>query len=223
VRDPRRASSCHTSWRVRGSTALAIALLLLVRPAMLEAQRFTCEEAGAILLLDDAPRLDLFSAASTIMGRCGTIAAGAIATALRRAAPNSTADTLAMVAAMNVYDRRLADSIGVVALDSSQSTTRRTLYLRILVNLAYPGMSVDVDAARRGGSALRVDLHRVGAHHHRAFGTRMMRAEDRARAIATIARMGIQDPDEDLRQLARVVAVELDQQLRNNLFERWPP
>jgi hypothetical protein len=59
------------------------------------------------------------------------------------------------------------------------------------------------------------------------FGTRLIRVEDRTRIVATIAEMGRQDPDEELRRLAAKVATELPRLIQesddNDLFKRtWP-
>ena len=226
-----RLASRHALWRRPRAPARAIVVsaFLTLCPEPLEAQRFTCEEASTLLLSVDAARLDRFSAASTVL-TCGNIAAGTIATALRRAAPNSILDSLAFAIAHYIYDRRLADSVRVFALDSTQSTSRRTSYLAILVNLASPGTIVRVDHLRNGYHVLGRDWSRVGADDKlRVFGTRAMRDEDRARVLATIATMAVQDPDEDLRLLAERVAKELEQHLRDShavhdsLFPRRPP
>jgi hypothetical protein len=207
------------------TTALALALVVS-SPALLVAQRFTCEEASAVLIAAEVPRLDRFSAASTMMG-CGTMAPGVIATALRRAKPNSTADTVLTIVAMQTFDRRLADSIRAMALDSSQSIARRTTYLQLLTTYALPGTVVNTEAI--GHESLPV------LHHHilwvteasRPFGTRLILKEDRARIVATIAEMGRQDPDDGLRRLAARVAPELERLAEesdaNGLFKRtWP-
>jgi hypothetical protein len=213
-------------YRLPATTVLALAFVAS-SPAQLDAQRFTCEEASAVLLSADAERLDRFSAASTMLG-CGNIAPGTIASALRRATPNTTADTIATILAMRTFDRRLADSIRVVALDSNQSIARRTLYLQLLTSYALPGAVVDTEATSRGSlSVLHRSLHLWAELGVRPFGTRLIRAEDRTSVLATIAAMGRQDPDEHLRQLAARVATELERLIQesddNDLFKRtWP-
>jgi hypothetical protein len=202
-------------------------------PTRLGAQRFTCEEASTVLLSTDAQRLDRFAATNALF-RCGDITAGTVASALRRAKPNTTADTLATILAWVTFDRRLVDSIRVVAVDSSQSTARRTLYLQLLTNYAVPFTVVDTEAIKRATYFVlrrRQPLHGNRKHLLEAasapFGTRLIRKEDRARAVATIAEMARHDPDENLRLLAGRVVTELEQLIAesdaNDLFpRRWP-
>jgi hypothetical protein len=207
------------------STVLALALVAW-SPALLGAQRFTCEEARTILLSDTVPRLDLFSAGSTIMG-CGVVAPGVVASALRRARPNSTADTVVTTAAWQTFDRRLVDSIRVMAVDTRQTRSRRMLYLQLLTRYALPGTGIDDDAL---GSESRWVLHSSAQFFDRSarpFGTLLILKEDRTRIVATIAEMGRHDPDEPLRRLAGKVAVELEGRIKesdaNALFPRtWP-
>ena len=212
-------------WHRVPAIGLAFALVV-TSPSLLRAQRFTCEEARALLVSADAPRLDRFSAASTIMG-CGTVAPGVVASALRSAKPNSTADTVASILAVQTFDRRLVDSIRVMAVDSSESTPRRTFYLQLLARYALPGTVVDTEAASHGSTWV---LHRNliwGTLGSRPFGTLLILKEDRARIIATIAAMGRQDPDDGLRRLAALVAPELERLVQeadtNELYKRtWP-
>ena len=218
-------------WRPVRATARGVIALafLMLRPAPMGAQRFTCEGARTVLLSDAAARRDQFSAANTILG-CGNVGAGTIASALRRATPNTTADTIASNLAFLTFDRRLADSIRVIALDSSQSTERRTLYLRLLANYVAPGTGIDVDAGKRGSSrVLHRSVHAAVETRSGPFGTWPMRAEDRASVLATIVVMGARDPDEKLRRLAERVGKELPgllkhdaarDSVRNELFRR---
>jgi hypothetical protein len=208
-------------------------VFLASSPALLGAQRFTCEEASKILLSASAPRPDRFSAANK-MFECGNIAAATVAGALRRAKPNSTADTIATILATTTFDRRLADSIRAMALDSRQSTARRTLCLQLLTSYALPFTGVDTEAISRGASSV---LHRRLRVYDiwqllfdppmPPFATRLIRVEDRTRIVTTIAEMGRQDPDEALRRLAAEVAIELPRLIQesddNDLVRRrWP-
>ena len=223
----RRGARVTAVRRYRTPTTTVLALALAVSsPALLAAQRFTCEEANKILISTDSPRLDRFSAGSTILS-CGIIAPGVIATALRRARLNSTADTVATTLAMQTFDRRLADSIRVMAVDSSQSTARRMLCLQLLTRYALPGTVVDTEAiGHESLSVLRRHILWV-TEASRPFGTRLILKEDRARIVAAIAAMGRQDTDQGLRRLAARVAPELEGLLKqsddNELFRRtWP-
>ena len=155
------------------------------------------------------------------------MAPGTIAGALRHARPNSTADTVVTTLATQTFDRRLVDSIRVMAVDSSQSTVRRTLCLQLLTGYALPGTFVDTEAiGHESFSVLRRNSLWV-TEASRPFGTRLILKEDRARILATIAAMGRQDPDDSLRRLAARVVPELEHLLQeadaNELFRRtWP-
>ena len=224
---PRFSLARRSRTLVKSALVLAFAAS---NPALLNAQRFTCEEAGRVALSADAARADRFSATFTIPG-CANIAPAIVVSALRRAAPNTSADTLASILAGIIFDRRLADSIRVMALDSSQSTERRMLYLELLASYALPG-TVIRDGTVRRASLVNVDNFQpprklLDEPVRPPFGTRLIRVEDRTRIVATIAAMGVQDPDEQLRRLAATVATELERLIKqsddNDLFRRtWP-
>lgn len=212
-------------YRLTARTVLALGVVVS-SPTLLSAQRFTCEQASAVLIADEAPRLDRFSAGSTVMG-CGVMAPGVIATAMRRARPNSTADTIVTTLAWQTFDRRLVDSIRVMAVDTRQTRSRRMLYLQLLTRYALPGTGIDDDAL---GSESRWVLHSSAQSFDRSarpFGTLLILKEDRTRIVATIAEMGRHDPDEPLRRLAGKVAVEVEGRIKESdakaLFPRtWP-
>ena len=185
-----------------GIVASALGLLAFA-PRTLAAQ-MTCDQAKKTLAANNAKRADLFTAAGTIVN-CGDLAPGAIVAALRKAAPNSTLDTLVRYDAYSLLDRRLADSIRALAVDPNQSVGRRTLYLQLLARYAAPRVGVDTAAVTKKRFTAIVVQPRADGF----AGNQPLTAADRARVRATISTMAAQDPNANLRELARMVYDDL--------------
>jgi hypothetical protein len=178
---------------------------LLVPTAALQAQESPpCGEAQATLLSDGATRQQVVSAMAKIV-HCGDIAPGTIVAALRRATPNTTRDTIAHAGAWSLFDRRLLDSVRVLALDYSQPTARRIAHLQLLTRYAVPSVAVDTSSIHHDHPSVLVSMTDGGGWQ----GTRPLGLEDRKWARASIQAMAHRDPDARLRKLAGLVAEQL--------------
>jgi hypothetical protein len=78
-----------------------------------------------------------------VVHACGDAAPGWIARMLREATPLSTRDTVARSGAWALLDRRLIDSVRVLAIDHAQTTERRRYFLRLLARYVSPTAAVD--------------------------------------------------------------------------------
>lgn len=112
---------------------------------------------------------------------------------------------VARATAYLILDRRLADSVRSLAVDPAQTVGRRTYFLRLLTRYATPNVGLNESATgTQGGSAVLSLADPTGK-----IGQLPMNREARNRVRATIASMGNQDPDANLRRLAAMVATEL--------------
>ncbi len=197
----------HSTWSRRSArVALGFLLIGLLAPARSSRaqQTLTCDQARTTLLANGASRAQLVLATAKIIN-CGDMAPGTVVATLRRATPNSTRDTLAQAAAFNLFDRRLLDSVRVLALDASQSAARRQVYLRLLTRYAAPLAAVDTTALNaESPKVLGAGGDGVGVQ-----GTSPLGVEGRNSARATIQAMGYHDPDPRLRKLASLVGDQL--------------
>jgi hypothetical protein len=115
----RRYQIMHAFKRL-GWSALVLALLAMPAPAV--AQQMTCAQALTATAHTGYTRDQIAEAWNVLVG-CGDAAPPAIAAAIRSAPLNSAKDTLALLAAWSLADRRLVDSIIVLAKDPSQNVT----------------------------------------------------------------------------------------------------
>jgi hypothetical protein len=202
------AKSQMTRW-IKGSgcgAAFAVVVTLLLLPASAKAQQaLTCDQARSTLLSSGGSRAQLIAATATII-RCGDIAPATVATALRRATPNTTRDTLAQFGAASLFDRRLLDSVRVLALDYSQPTARRQAYLHLLTRYASPIAAIDVRSLDRDDAPKVLG---AGDGEGGVDGTQPLGVDGRNLARATIQTMGWHDPDPRLRKLANLVGEQL--------------
>jgi hypothetical protein len=177
----------------------------------LSAQRFTCSEAPSLLLSDTGSRADLFSATNvTLSVWCRDGATAVIARMLRRAKPNTVRDTLSFAAAYYLRDESMIDSLSALVKDSTQSTEKRTSYMKLLALYANCRSRVDDSP----GWERRESVVGFGGGDG-CFAIYLLPLPPvvKARARERIAWMGAHDPDAQLRELSRRVAEELT---------RWP-
>jgi len=165
----------------------------------------TCNQAKVILVADTSQRADMFRAASRILGCLGD-APGAIATGLRGAAAGSMQDTALTQDAYLLFDRRLVDSVRVLAVDQSQALSKRQGYLLLLTRYISPGTGIDFTAASTGKlMALSGSGGREGV-----TGSQPIDGSARERALSSIYAMKQNDSEAGLRALASMVYHELD-------------
>jgi hypothetical protein len=148
----------------------------------------------------------MYEAIAKVVNTCGDAAPGWVARLLRQATPLSTKDTVARTAAWSLLDRRLTDSVRVLALDQTQTTERRRYFLRLLARYVSPIAAVD-DRHINDDPSPSVILAAQDADG--VLGTWPPNAESRNRARGTIHQMGETDPDATLRKLAALVYDEL--------------
>jgi hypothetical protein len=196
-----------TRWTKRSAlVAVSLLLIALLVPAESSGaqQTLTCDQARTTLLTNGGSRAQLVLATAKII-HCGDMAPTTVAATLRRATPNSTRDTLAQAAAFTLFDRRLLDSVRVLALDASQTAARRQVYLRLLTRYAAPLAAIDT-------TSLGQEPPKVlgaGGDGDGVVGTSPLGLEGRNWARATIQTMGFHDPDPRLRKLANAVGDQL--------------
>jgi hypothetical protein len=194
-----------------GLRVVVIAAAIGGMAAPLSAQRFTCSEAASLLISDSGTRADLFSATNTTLTVwCRDGSTAVIARMLRRARPNTVRDTLSFAAAYYLRDESMIDSLSALVKDSTQSTERRTQYMKLLS--LYANCRARVDDSP--GWESRGSIVGFGGEDgcFAIYPLSLPRAV-RARARQRIAWMGARDPDARLRELSRRVAEEL---------ARWP-
>jgi hypothetical protein len=129
--------------RFRRTLAHAFVPVCLAYASPALGQSLTCEQARDILLASSSTRDDRYHAIAKAVNACGNGGPIMIARALRAAAPLSTADTVARTGAYALLDRRLADSVRVLARDQSQTTERRRYFLRLLTRYVAANASID--------------------------------------------------------------------------------
>ena len=173
----------------------------------LSGQKFTCSEAASLLLSDGGARADLFSATNiTVSIWCRSDATAVIAKMLRRAMPNTIRDTLAFAAAYYLRDERMIDSLSALAKVSTQSTEKRTSYMKLLALYADCRARVDDSPGWESrGSVVGFG----GVAGCNAIYPLSLSPAVKDRARGGIAWIGAHDPDARLRELSRRVAEEL--------------
>ena len=186
---------------------MVIAAAMAGMAAPLSAQKFKCPLAASYLLSDSGTRADLFTATNIILTvSCRDDATAVIAGMLRRARPNTVRDTLSFAAAYYLRDESMIDSLNALVKDSTQSTAKRTSYMKLLMLYADCRARVDdrpgwesrssvVGFGREGGCTVIYPLSLSPA------------VKERARE--GVAWLGVHDPDARLRELSRRVAEEL--------------
>jgi hypothetical protein len=193
---------------MKSSTALALFALVIapwVAPVSIAAQTPTCAQAQTTVNSNEGYSRDQIAMAWYVMVTCGDAAPAAIVSAIRRATLNTGRDTLALLAAWSLADRRLVDSIIVLAKDPSQVNARRWQYLGLLTRYYDPSLTLDLSARGPGGGialAVATDAKTWG-------GNQPIDQAARDRAKAAIAWMGANDPSLELRRMAALVAQQL--------------
>jgi len=191
--------------RLQQALAFALAAVFLVYPSRIEAQITSCNQAQAILLNPSSLRDDLYMAMAKAV-RCPGDGPRIIATVLRQATPLSTLDTIARQGAYALLDRRLTDSVRVLATDPTQTTERRTLFLRLLTRYAAANAAVDASQINSQPTpSVLLAVQDAGG----VLGTYPPDATSRNNARATIHHMSLNDSDATLRKLAGLVYVQL--------------
>ena len=175
--------------------------------APLSAQTFACSDAASLLLSDSGARADLFSATNiTLTVWCRDGATAVIARMLRRAKPNTVRDTLAFAAAYYLREKSMLDSLSALVNDSTQSTEKRTSYMKLLTLYANCGARVDDSPGWESRSSV---LAFNGWEGCNAIYRLPLPPAVKARAREEIAWMSAHDPVARLRELSRRVAEEL--------------
>ena len=199
-------TACVRRVRLIRSLGLAPLALFLVHSSSASAQAWTCEHARDILVnTDSSSRSDMFEALAKVVHTCGHSAPGWVARMLRQASPLSTTDSVARLGAWSLLDRRLIDSVRVLALDQTQTTERRRFFLNLLARYAAVDVVVDGGTMDSDAPAVLSTVVDPGG----LLGTWPPNTESRNRARATIRQMSESDPDATLRRLAGYVYVEL--------------
>ena len=124
---------------------------------------------------------------------------------LRQATPLSTKDTIARIGAWALLDRRLTDSLRVLATDQTQTTERRRFFLSLLVRYAAPNAVIDEGSLDSGAPAVLSTMLDPGGVH----GTWPPNTQSHGVVLYTIQQMASNDPDARLRKLAAQVYTEL--------------
>jgi hypothetical protein len=194
--------------RMRIIGRLALLALALGSAPILGAQSMPCDTAAALLRYPDgASRPRLSTAASRIV-RCGDVAPPVIMALLRTTADKSRLDTLAIYSAWELADERLADSIGALAKDPNVVSGKRLSALKLLVRYVSPTSFLDNVTRRDAPFVLGLI---TDADPFR--GNQPITAAGRTRAHNVIKWMGINEPNGEVRRLARIAGENLDKLL----------
>ena len=183
-----------------------IAAAIAVSAWPLSAQKFNCSQAASLLLSDSGARLDLFSATNTFLTfRCHGSAVAVVTKLLRQARLDTVRDTLGYMVAYYLREQGMADSVGALVTDSTQSAEKRTSFMKLLTIYADCRAGVD----DRPGWESRWTVLGGSGSGCPTFLVQPLSAAVRDRARERIAWMGAHDPDPRLRELSRRVAEEL--------------
>ena len=187
----------------RGVLALTI-LSCFAFPSRGVAQRMSCSRAQTTLLNKNSTR-DELQLAMAKMVNCGDAAPAGSVKMLRQVTSRSTADTIAITGAWALLDRRLVDSIGVLALDASQPRERRLVFLRLLTRYVAPSAGIDTSEVNYQVPSVLTSMQ----DSEGVIGTNPITFDGRNVARARIQSMSIHDADTTLRKLAALVYQEL--------------
>jgi hypothetical protein len=190
----------------------AVLLAFILAPlsgAKLAAQSMPCDTATAILSHPDGvSNTKLMTAANRIV-RCGDLAPPAIMKLFRTSADKSALDSLATYSAWLLGDERLADSVGALAKNPNVVVGKRLSALQLLIRYVSRASVLIPDGARKDapwvlGVVTDSDLF---------SGNQPIEASGRTRALSVIKWMGVNEPNSDVRRLARIAGENLDKLL----------
>jgi hypothetical protein len=162
----------------------------------------TCAQAQAILSTNGVYSRAQIANAWPVMIKCGDPAPPTIILALRQANANSARDTLAIDAAWALADRRLVDSIIVLAKDPTQLIARRSKYLALLTRDVNPDVAFTLGPSGSVRLATMGDVTPV-------TGNQPIDQPARNRSSAAIAWMSANDSNGDIRRWAAAIAKQL--------------
>ena len=193
---------------------VALALIVAV-PGSTRAQPsfpMSCDQARHYLIVEGASRTNIVLASRRIV-TCGDMAPTTLMATIRSASPGTVRDTVAKEAAWLLSDRRLLDSVIALSRDLRVGVARRTVALELLTHYA-DGKASLLPGLQHDPMPL-VIAHRM--HGDYFSGNAPMDAKDQDRALAAIRQVGLDEPDDDLRLLAKLAAEQLGLRRRHHL------
>jgi len=164
-----------------------------------------CEKARSILA-ETRPTREQSSWAYGRIVVCGDLAPNAIASGLLNASAGSPADSFAFNAAWSLSDRRLLEAVRLLARNTSTPAAKRMDAIVLLGRYVSPEQFLRPEGVD-DSFGMVVGIISDGEPFS---GTEPITFADRVRAMDTIRRVGVNDPNRRVRRFAKLAAQQLN-------------
>ena len=164
----------------------------------------SCEQARNLLVKDGGSRTEILLASGRMV-HCGDMAPTTFVVVLRTATRGSVRDSVVKHVAWLLSDRRLLDSVIALSRESGIGVAGRTMALGLLTH--YADMHASLLPGLQHEPMPLVIAHEM--HGDYILGSVPMDAADQDRAFAAIWHVARNEPDHNLRLLARRAAEQL--------------